>query len=120
MTMGVERPPYGTRHRKFSPFSFQVLMRPFSTETPSRFGPRSSGQSPARTRLEPCAGSDTHSAATIAATRLILFNIDASSTAFSSFALYLFRYAGLPYQCLRTGFTDAPGQFIATGKKRVH
>ena len=78
MTMGVERPPPGTRHRKFSPFSFQVLMRPFSTEMPSRLGPRSSGQSPARTRLGPCAGSDTQSPATMVVTRQILFNMNAS------------------------------------------
>src|SRR5688500_4674407 len=47
MTIGVERPPYGARHRKFSPFSFQLSSRPVSVELPSRLGPRISGQSPA-------------------------------------------------------------------------
>src|SRR5688572_82537 len=94
MTIGVERPPPGTRHRKFSPFSFHVLMRPFSTEMPSRLGPRSSGQSPARTLRGLWAGSDTHSPATSAATRQVLFSmhiLDKSLT----------RYAALADQCLR-------------------
>src|SRR6188472_2418083 len=46
MTIGADRPPYGTRHRKFSPFSFQLLSRPVSLDTPSRASPRISGQSP--------------------------------------------------------------------------
>ena len=60
MTTGVDRPPYGTRQRKFSPFSFHELMSPVSREMPSRFGPLSSGQSPTRTRRGACwAGSVT-------------------------------------------------------------
>src|SRR6186713_599030 len=92
--MGVERPPPGTRHRKFSPFNFHELMRPFSTEMPSRLGPRSSGQSPARTLRGLSAGSDTHSPATSAATRQVLFSMNI-------LWLILSRYAALPDQCLR-------------------
>src|SRR5262245_11664909 len=92
MTMGVDRPPPGTRHRKFSPFSFHVLIRPFSTEAPSRLGPRSSGQSPARTLRGLWAGRETHSPAIIAATRQVLFSMN---------ILNVSRYAALADQCLR-------------------
>src|SRR5262245_26594510 len=70
ITTGVDRPPDGTRQRKFSPFSFQELMSPVSRETPSRFGPLSSGQSPMRARRGPWAGRVTLNAnATTAAAR---------------------------------------------------
>ena len=39
MTTGAERPPYGTRQRKFSPFSVHFSMSPVSREIPSRVGP---------------------------------------------------------------------------------
>src|SRR5687768_2354105 len=55
MTMGADRPPYGARHRKFSPFSAHLSIRPVSFETPSRLGPRMSGQSPIATRRGPWA-----------------------------------------------------------------
>jgi len=58
MTIGVERPPPGTRHRKFSPFSAHFSMSPVSREMPSRFGPRISGQSPSATRRGACADMD--------------------------------------------------------------
>src|SRR5437764_11399186 len=44
--MGVERPPYGAFQARFSPLSDHFSGRPFSLETPSRSGPRQSGQSP--------------------------------------------------------------------------
>src|SRR5580765_5852052 len=53
MTIGADRPPYGARQRKFSPFSAQRPTSPVSGEVPSRFGPRASGQSPFAT-LRPC------------------------------------------------------------------
>ena len=64
MTIGAERPPYGTRHRKFSPFSAHFSISPVSREIPSRFGPRTSGQSPSATRRGACADTDAAEAAT--------------------------------------------------------
>src|SRR5262245_38032757 len=46
ITIGADRPPYGTRQRKFWPFNAHFSGRPVSFEMPSRFGPRASGQSP--------------------------------------------------------------------------
>src|SRR5689334_3396496 len=54
-TIGVDRPPYGARHRKFCPLRAQLSIRPVSFETPSRLGPRMSGQSPIATRRAPWA-----------------------------------------------------------------
>ena len=50
MTIGADRPPYGARHRKFWPFIVHVSGNPVSVDTPSRLGPRASGQSPRATR----------------------------------------------------------------------
>ena len=58
MTIGAERPPYGARHRKFWPLSGHFSIRPFSSETPSRCGPRISGQSPSATRLDAATWAD--------------------------------------------------------------
>src|SRR3972149_10407861 len=55
MTTGADRPPYGTRHRKFSPLRPHRSIRPISREIPSRPGPRGSGQSPSETRRGPWA-----------------------------------------------------------------
>src|SRR5258707_2043303 len=49
MTIGADRPPYGTRHRKFWPFSAHLSTSPVSRDTPLRSGPRISGQSPSAT-----------------------------------------------------------------------
>jgi hypothetical protein len=76
-TIGVDRPPYGARQRKFSPLSAHLSIRPVSFETPSRLGPRMSGQSPMATRRGPCA--DTLRAKTsngAAMTTDRLFDID--------------------------------------------
>src|SRR5207247_1560562 len=54
ITIGAERPPYGARQRKFWPLSAHFSGRPVSAETPSRLGPRASGQSPTGTRRGPC------------------------------------------------------------------
>src|SRR5262245_45556785 len=62
MTIGAERPPYGARHRKFWPFSSQRPTSPVSGDVPSRFGPRTSGQSPAATLRGPCAEPPTAAA----------------------------------------------------------
>src|SRR6266700_608133 len=43
---GVERPPYGAFHARFWPANDHFSGSPFSMETPSRLGPRQSGQSP--------------------------------------------------------------------------
>src|SRR5688572_26934316 len=50
ITIGAERPPRGTRHSKFVPLRSHEDGRPVSADTPSRFGPRASGQSPSATR----------------------------------------------------------------------
>src|SRR4030095_3888638 len=53
IAIGVERPPYGAFHTRFSPFGDHFVGRPFSSEMPSRAGPRQSVQSlPERTRPE--------------------------------------------------------------------
>ena len=73
MTIGAERPPYGTRQRKFSPFSAHLSISPVSREMPSRFGPRISGQSPTATRRGACAESETPTARAASAEREVTF-----------------------------------------------
>src|SRR5882724_10977388 len=70
MTTGAERPPYGARQRKFCPLSAHFSIRPLSSETPFRCGPRDSGQSPSETLRGPCAEMNTPSARTIDAGRM--------------------------------------------------
>src|SRR5262245_55227463 len=67
MTMGADRPPYGTRQRKFSPLRAHLSMRPVSREMPSRLGPRISGQSPTATRRGPSAVTEIDAASSAAA-----------------------------------------------------
>jgi hypothetical protein len=55
LTTGAERPPYGARHKKFSPFMAHFSTSPVSFEVPSLFGPRISGQSPIAMRRGPWA-----------------------------------------------------------------
>src|SRR5262249_18091318 len=45
ITIGAERPPYGAFHSRFSPLGDHLFGSPVSCETPSRAGPRQSGQS---------------------------------------------------------------------------
>src|ERR1051325_6028745 len=45
MTIGADLPPYGTFHARFCPAGDHDVGKPFSGETPSRFGPRHSVQS---------------------------------------------------------------------------
>src|SRR5439155_590025 len=53
--MGADRPPNGARQRKFWPLIAHLSMSLVSGETPSRLGPRASGQSPRATLRGPCA-----------------------------------------------------------------
>src|SRR5438034_8269089 len=53
--MGADRPPNGARQRKFWPLIAHLSMSLVSCETPSRLGPRASGQSPRATLRGPCA-----------------------------------------------------------------
>src|SRR5687768_10868953 len=50
ITIGAERPPNGTRHRRLLPLRSHEDGRPVSVEVPSRCAPRASGQSPSATR----------------------------------------------------------------------
>src|SRR5687768_6484331 len=45
MTIGAERPPYGAFQARFSPAGDHLEGSPFSSEIPSRAGPRHSAQS---------------------------------------------------------------------------
>src|SRR5215203_5195540 len=58
ITIGAERPPNGTRHRRFAPLRSHEEGSPVSVDRPSRFAPRASGQSPSATRRGPCAHAD--------------------------------------------------------------
>src|SRR5262245_32531042 len=81
ITIGADRPPYGTRQRKFWPFSANFSGRPVSFEMPSRFGPRASGQSPTATPRGAaggvlcCADATNPAAVTSAKIRLLCFRI---------------------------------------------
>src|SRR5262245_41187560 len=81
ITIGADRPPYGTRQRKFWPFSANFSGRPVSFEMPSRFGPRASGQSPTATPRGAaggvlcCADATSPAAVTSAKIRLLCFRI---------------------------------------------
>src|SRR5262249_6468494 len=55
MTAAAERPPWGARQRKPWPFIVHFSMSPFSSDRPSRCGPRASGQSPSATLWGPWA-----------------------------------------------------------------
>src|SRR5918994_4796363 len=50
ITIGAERPPKGTRHRRLLPLRSHEDGSPVSAEEPSRCAPRASGQSPSATR----------------------------------------------------------------------
>src|SRR5688572_21537941 len=50
MTIGADRPPKGTRQRRFAPFRSHESGSPVSIELPLPLGPRASGQSPKATR----------------------------------------------------------------------
>src|SRR5688572_6940493 len=52
MTIGAERPPYGTFHARLSPAGDHFTGRFFSDEMPSRAGPRHSAQSLAETNAK--------------------------------------------------------------------
>src|ERR1700741_2446854 len=73
--MGAERPPYGTRQRKFSPLSAHVSMSPVSRDEPSRLGPRNSGQSPPGTRRGPWAVTESDTASRAAVQRQTFFTM---------------------------------------------
>src|SRR5262249_21898656 len=99
MTIGADRPPYGTRHRKFSPLSAHLSMSPVSREMPSRFGPRISGQSPIAMRRGPCAPSVTQRRTAVAASHESGFTIGLPQIGVSKIPLIL-RLDDHPY--LRT------------------
>src|ERR1700683_1149575 len=78
-TTGADRPPYGARHRKFSPLIAHFSGKPVSADVPSPFGPPCPGQSPRATRRGPCAHTETQRHKTTAARSHEFFSIITSS-----------------------------------------
>src|SRR5262245_39252860 len=74
-TIGADRPPYGTRQRKFSPLMAHFSGSPVSREMPSRLGPRASGQSPTGTRRGPWAETSRPALTTRAPRSDVFFSI---------------------------------------------
>src|SRR6202521_1722348 len=123
MTIGAERPPYGTRKRKFWPLCVHFSTRPVSFEVTARFGPRGSGQSPSATPSDAavgagrCADAQRPAAATSANMRVVCFRIimiDASTVTQKLTPARRPNVRGAPLSPT-TPDGDRPGYGIATG-----